>query len=198
MVEILGDLLADDSAPYLECAACCTCKGLVESEAMVLWPTNLLSASRQTIDDLLGHDCLTLLSPADLKNGKTYSRLLLAGPFCWFDRHSSHVLTAPKAPEIVSLSYDWLPDYWGLGNAFTESEECGEESQASYASVHCPTLEPRGDVVLLDDEEVLPTLPVLVTSARHDHESDEDEDPFGSEPVPHPRVSVGAEEPTCG
>lgn len=159
LAEGIRHLFEEDCAPYLECATCPVCN-IGPAEAMVLWPTDLLSAARKTIDEVLGHEALLLLSPAELKRGKTYERLLLAGPFSWFDRHSSHVLSAPRAHELVSLSYEWLPDDWRLKSVFADSEVGPADGGPKYQEMRCGT-HGQEAAVTLEDQEVLPSIPKL-------------------------------------
>lgn len=160
IVADLKGLVAEDAAPYLECAACSACKPLVGREAMVVCPTNLLSAARDTIDELIGPGSLPLLAPSELKRGCTYDRLLLAGPFSWFARRAAHVLVAPRAREIVSVSYDWLPDQWQRESDFVHSETCPAYLPGPPRSVACTIMNSAVTVQVLD-ETVLPSSAAL-------------------------------------
>jgi hypothetical protein len=179
LISLLADLTADDSAPYLECAACARCKPNVGREAMVVCPTNLLTAARDTADNLIGAGALTLLAPSELKSGPTYDRLLMAGPFSWFARRAAHVLTAPRAREMVSVSYDWLPDNWRPDSTFVQSEICAAYAPKAPVASSCPIMPTRAEVEVLD-EEVLPSSEALfdgfsssaATRQRNDYESD--------------------------
>ena len=183
ITSVLAELIEEDSSPYLECAACLLCKPTVEREAMVVCPTNLLAAARRTVDALIGPGALPLLSPAELRGGTTYDRLLLAGPFSWFTRYAAHVLLAPRAHEMVSVSYDWLPDYWKPQRAFVHSETCVAHWPAAPRSGACTIMVPRPDIQVID-EGVLPNSAVLFEAVTASAEGEPAKVEFDSNPVP--------------
>lgn len=183
IMSVLMELIEEDLAPYLECAACLFCKPTVEREAMVVCPTNLLAAARETVDELIGPDALPLLSPAELKSGATYDRLLLAGPFSWFTRYASHVLTAPRAHQMVSVSYDWLPDSWRPESAFVHSEACSAYLPGLPGAIACKIMAPRPDIQVLD-EGVLPDSAVLFEAVTVSAARERAKEELDSDPVP--------------
>ncbi len=176
----LASLAESGDAPYVDCAACSGCKPDVAREAMVVGPTNLLTAAREAVDNLIGSGALSIITPSELRSGPTYDRLLLAGPLAWFARRHPHVLTAPRAPEIVSVSYDWLADSWRRATDFLQSETCPSALPKPPISRVCRLMPVEPQVEVLE-EGVLPSSESLFGAAAvRGHGST----PHDSPPVP--------------
>jgi len=169
------DLATEDGSPYIDCLACCReCLGGLDGEAIVISATNLIAAARDTVDDIVGPGEVDILSPSDLKGDVKLNRLILAGPFSWFVRYSEYVLTAPRAKQVVSLSYNWLADTWKPAGVFVNSERCLSAGSHSLRSVDCNVGHEPTPVQLLEAEEVLPAMEAArvarATPRRHDDE----------------------------
>jgi len=175
-----ASLVDCEDAPYVECAACSGCKPNVGREAMVVGPTNLLTAAREAADRLIGPNALSIIAPSELRGGPTYDRLLLAGPLAWFARRHPHVLTAPRAPELVSVSYDWLGDGWRRATDFLQSETRPAALPQAPRSTSCRLMPVEPQVEVLEENVHPSSESVFETVAVHSRGRTEQD----SEPVP--------------
>lgn len=174
-VRAMFELATEDGSPYIDCLACCRdCLGATNDEAIVISATNLIAPARETVDDIVGKGELTILSPSDLKSDCRLDQLVLAGPFGWFVRYAEHVLSAPRAKRVVSLSYDWLSDSWKPSAVFISPERGSAAGVSVPRSVECHVEYEVAAVRPLDDAEVLPTVePARIARMTPRHQDEE-------------------------
>lgn len=130
-----------------------------EGDAAILIPkTSLIPAVEKVVDNanLKG---TTVVSASQLRSDVCFSKLVAVGSASWFPEY---VFTAPRAPEIRLVKYDWLSDKWERDSLFLGNSGLGETKNLHklIASFLSQPKESGGietpSALQLDPDEIIP------------------------------------------
>ncbi len=119
-LNLLRELTSCETAPLLDCLRGLV--GLDGSATVVTREAKYVEAACSVIHESLGH--CEVIDVAELRTACLFERLFIIGSLLWFP---DHVFSAPRAPEVHVIAYQWLSRRWQPQQAFLESTAVSEE-----------------------------------------------------------------------
>ena len=104
----------------------------IGSATIVVRSEKLIESCREILSSRLGSGPWNVIAPGDLRDPRTYARLVFIGPTSWFP---DYVFAAPRAAELHVISYAWLLRSWRplrvfIGGGALEEREVTDERQS--------------------------------------------------------------------
>lgn len=116
---------------------------------------------------------IEVVSEAQLRGSNCYENIVCVGPSRWF---ADHVFSAPRAPRIHVLNFNWVKDRWRPSAVFVGSAQSREDSRSDWQSMADENKFAAGEAAQrsteqsreqqIEVEELLPTLDLTQISNR--------------------------------